>query len=223
MSKRAFVWVMGFLGIMAMMIVIVGACASRKSEEEVKEIDTFIESIETREVVTDRTTETTTEETTTEEMEVPQTTASAEELADMVLTRGLNGDDRKAELGDRYEEVQRWIDENYEAPTYETYEYPSGGVLNPTDGINYFNGILETFYCLPMDGVVNWMHDLGYEGDYWVRSDGVKMFGDYVMVAADYGQFPKGTIVETSLGTGIVCDTGLGGFNWFDIATNWAE
>jgi hypothetical protein len=65
------------------------------------------------------------------------------------------------------------------------------------------------------------MHSLGYGGEYWIRSDGVKMLGDYIMVAADYGWMPKGSIVETSLGTGIVCDTGGGGWYWFDIAVTW--
>ena len=52
------------------------------------------------------------------------------------------------------------------------------------------------------------MRDKGYNYDYWVRSDGVKMYGNYVMVAADLSTRPKGTIVETTLGDGIVVDTG---------------
>lgn len=156
---------------------------------------------------------------------------SVEELADYVLNAGLDGPDREAFLGDRYDEVQAWIDTNYEAPTYvytQVYEepdyyYPSGDGLNPEDGINYYYGTLETYYNLDMSGVVDWMHDLGYEGDYWVRDDGVKMFGDYVMVAAEYDQYPKGSIVDTSLGTGMVCDTGEGGWNWFDIAVDWGN
>ena len=155
---------------------------------------------------------------------------TAEELASYVLDHGLDGSDREAYLGERYDEVQEWIDSNYSAPTYvvdeTTYVYddyvvPSGDCLNPEDGINYYYGTLETYYNLDMSGVVDWMHDLGYQGDYWVRDDGVKMFGDYVMVAAEYDQYPKGSVVETSLGTGLVCDTGEGGYDWFDIATAW--
>ena len=68
------------------------------------------------------------------------------------------------------------------------------------------------------------MHRMGVKGDYWVREDGVKMLGDYVMVAANLKTHPRGSIVETSLGTGIVCDTG--GFakehpERLDIATSW--
>ena len=153
---------------------------------------------------------------------------SAQELADHVLNEGLNGSDREQYLGDRYDEVQALIDQKYtyvvDETTYvysEAYYEPSGDALNPYDGINYYYGTLETYYNLPMDGVVDWMHDLGYQGDYWVRSDGVKMFGDYVMVAAEYDQYPKGSVVETSLGLGLVCDTGEGGYDWFDIATAW--
>ena len=59
-----------------------------------------------------------------------------------------------------------------------------------------------------MSRVVEIMHELGFEGEYWVRDDGVKMFGDYIMVATDLSHRPKGTILPTSLGMGMVCDTG---------------
>ena len=167
------------------------------------------------------------------EEETAEDIRTAEELASYVLDHGLDGSEREAYLGERYDEVQEWIDSNYAAPTYvvdkatyvydEAYYAPSGDCLNPEDGINYYYGTLETYYNLDMSGVVDWMHDLGYQGDYWVRDDGVKMFGDYVMVAAEYDQYPKGSVVETSLGTGLVCDTGEGGYDWFDIATNWGD
>ena len=71
---------------------------------------------------------------------------------------------------------------------------------------------VETYYNLPMDGVIKIMRELGYdeEDGYlpWIRSDGVRMFGDYIMVAADLSQYPRGSIVECSLGPAIVCDTG---------------
>ena len=82
----------------------------------------------------------------------------------------------------------------------------------------------ETYYNLNMDGVVSIMRGIGNDDEYWVRDDGVKMFGDYVMVAANLKLRPRGSLVETSLGTGIVCDTG--GFakknpRQIDIATTW--
>ena len=82
----------------------------------------------------------------------------------------------------------------------------------------------ETYYNLDMSGVVGIMQDLGYGNQYWVRNDGVKMFGNYVMVAANFDVHPRGSLVETSLGTGIVCDTGgfaEGNPNQVDIATTW--
>ena len=85
----------------------------------------------------------------------------------------------------------------------------------------------ETYYNLPMQGVVRTMRGLGYsetEFPYWIRSDGCKMLGDKIMVAANLNVHPKGSVVETSLGSGLVCDTG--GFArsnpyQLDLAVNW--
>lgn len=89
--------------------------------------------------------------------------------------------------------------------------------------INGPNGS-ETYYNLDMTGVVWGLQSKGYKGEYSVREDGCKMFGDYIMVAANYDIHPYGSIVETSLGLGIVCDTG-GFIKWnptgLDIATDW--
>lgn len=83
----------------------------------------------------------------------------------------------------------------------------------------------ETYYNLSMDKVIQYMKRLGYDYPYWVREDGCKMYGDYVMVATDTRRFPKGTIIETTLGLGIVCDhcDSAAGYNgvWIDIATTW--
>ncbi|MBQ3441179.1 hypothetical protein IJG27_02590 [Candidatus Saccharibacteria bacterium] len=101
-----------------------------------------------------------------------------------------------------------------------------GPVLNAEMGLNHGPTGEETFYNLPMDEIVARMHRRGVEGEYWVREDGVKMLGDYVMVAADLKLHPRGSTVETSLGTGMVCDTG--DFTKehperLDIATNWED
>lgn len=82
----------------------------------------------------------------------------------------------------------------------------------------------ETYYNLPMEEIVKYMHSKGVKGEYWVRNDGVKMLGKYVMVAANLRVHPRGSLVETSLGTGIVCDTGSFAYNnitQLDIATTW--
>lgn len=101
------------------------------------------------------------------------------------------------------------------------------------ENLNAYHGVYagpsgkETYYNLPMDGVVRIMRSNGYseeEYPYWVRDDGVKMFGDYVMVAADLEIRPKGTILECSLGTAMVVDTGdfaKTNHTQLDIATSW--
>lgn len=109
---------------------------------------------------------------------------------------------------------------------------PSENHITKHSGIGYApNGFLETYYDLPMSGVVSNMRGRGYseeEYPYWVDEvRGTKMLGPYIMVAADIDQvycYRYGDIVETDLGTGMVCDTG--GFRFsnaakFDIATAW--
>lgn len=88
------------------------------------------------------------------------------------------------------------------------YVYSSSKTLNSYDGVFYGPSGKESFYNLNMSGVVRRMRTLGYTYPYWVRNDGVKMLGDYVMVAADLSIRPKGTVLPTSLGQAIVCDTG---------------
>ena len=104
---------------------------------------------------------------------------------------------------------------------YASHLIRSAGVFSGPSG-------RETYYNLNMNGVVRIMRSLGYsESDgwvYWVREDGVKMFGNYVMVAADLSRRPKGTILECSLGTAIVVDTGsfvASNPNQLDIAVAW--
>lgn len=99
-----------------------------------------------------------------------------------------------------------------------------GPVLSSSAGVVYGPSGKETYYNLDMSGVVEIMRGLGNEDEYWVRDDGCKMLGNYIMVAANLDTHPRGNLVETSLGTGIVCDTG--GFaqndpNQLDIATAW--
>lgn len=99
-----------------------------------------------------------------------------------------------------------------------------GEVLSKSKGAVIGPSGKETYYNLSMNRIVEIMHDKGFEGEYWVRDDGCKMFGDYIMVAADFNTRPRGTLIETSLGTGIVCDTGTFAKTnptQLDIATNW--
>ena len=102
-----------------------------------------------------------------------------------------------------------------------------GTVLSPSHGVVYGPTGKETYYNLDMSGVVSIMRNMGFSSEdypYWVREDGCKMLGPYIMCAANLDRFPRGTTVESSLGTCLVCDTG--GFaasnpTQLDIATNW--
>lgn len=120
-------------------------------------------------------------------------------------------------------EVVVTTDANY---TKETY-FDNGGQLTKSAGVYQGPSGKETYYNLPMDGVVNIMRNAGFseeEYPYWVREDGVKMLGPYVMVAANLQLRPRGSLVESSLGTAIVCDTGGFAANnstQLDIAVSW--
>ena len=99
-----------------------------------------------------------------------------------------------------------------------------GPVLSKSRGTVTGPSGKETYYNLNMQGVVNIMRRMGNTDEYWVREDGCKMLGEYIMVAANLNVHPRGSIVETSLGKAIVCDTG--GFakrnpHQIDVAVNW--
>ncbi len=82
----------------------------------------------------------------------------------------------------------------------------------------------ETYYDLPMNIVMNACGG----GTYTIRpSDGAKIDKDgYILVAANLTNYPRCSIVETSMGLGKVYDTG--GFatkhpHGFDLATDWTN
>ena len=103
--------------------------------------------------------------------------------------------------------------------------YPSNtDGLTKQAGVNYYGEQKETYYNLNMSRVVSNAQGNGLDGDYWVREDGAKMFGDYVIVAANQDVHPYGSTVETSMGTGIVLDTGeFAQYDPYqvDISTDW--
>lgn len=105
---------------------------------------------------------------------------------------------------------------------------PTPLALTPSKGAQLFvdsSGVAhrETYYDLPMNIVINACGP----ADYTIRYDGAKIDKDgYVLVAANYGVYPKCSVVETSLGLGKVYDTG--GFalrypHGFDLATDWTN
>ena len=95
------------------------------------------------------------------------------------------------------------------------YVYPSNtGKLNPTVGVVYFNGHRETYYSQKvLPG-----HGLKIPGRH-VASDGTirDANGNLCLASSDY---PKGTVVGTSLGTGGVYDSGCAS-GTIDIYTDW--
>ena len=103
------------------------------------------------------------------------------------------------------------------------YEY-EGTQLSQTLGTISGPSGKETYYNLPMHNIVAKMRSIGNNDPYWIRNDGAKMLGEYVMVAADLSLRPRGSLVPTSLGMGIVCDTGDFKYtnrNQIDVAVNW--
>lgn len=102
------------------------------------------------------------------------------------------------------------------------------GALTKSKGAQQFvdsNGVShrETYYDLAMNIVMNACGG----GTYTVRADGAKVDKDgYVLVAANLANYPRCSVVETSLGPGKVYDTG--GFaavhpHGFDLATDWSN
>lgn len=95
------------------------------------------------------------------------------------------------------------------------YIYPSGpGQLNPWIGVVYFNGHKETYYSqkvLPGYG-------LNIPGRHVVQDGTIRDGNGYLCLASS--DHPKGTVVETSLGTGIVYDSGCAS-GVIDIYTDW--
>lgn len=93
------------------------------------------------------------------------------------------------------------------------YVIPSGG-LTPSKGRIWYNGHTETYYSqkvLPGGGLAI----LGRH----IASDGTIRDADgYIVLASD--DYPRGTVVETSLGAGKVYDTGSGSGN-IDLYTDW--
>lgn len=102
-----------------------------------------------------------------------------------------------------------------------------GAVLSKSNGVVIGPSGRETYYNMDMSFCVRRMRSRGYsERDYpyWVRNDGCKMLGQFVMVAANFRIRPLGTILETSRGWAIVVDTGGFVNNYpkgIDVATNW--
>ena len=143
---------------------------------------------------------------------------------EVIQTKASTAIKEKAEADKKAEEAAKKKEEKKLAVVETSY---SGTKLSRSRGS--IQGPLgkETYYNLNMNGVVSIMRRMGFsesEYPYNVRADGVKCLGPYVMVAAHLGKRPRGSKVQTSLGTGLVCDTGGFAANnptQIDIATTW--
>ena len=109
----------------------------------------------------------------------------------------------------------------------------SGNHLTQIGGVFQGPSGKETYYNMNMaKSLYNSQHGEGgfeyceemRDMKYSVRDDGVKMIGPYIMVAANLQTHPKGSIVETSLGTAIVvdeCEAAASDRTLLDVATTW--
>jgi len=156
---------------------------------------------------------------------------SVEELAEKVVQGKYgNGEERIKKLGDRYDEVQAYIDENY-APEPETYiEYSApeqaapkqanndtSGEYAPQDlrflGVIYWGGWRFTWYSenvLPGGG-------LSIPGR-WSDGNFVRDENGNICVASS--DLPYGSSVATPWGNGVVYDSGCAS-GTIDIYTSW--
>lgn len=96
-----------------------------------------------------------------------------------------------------------------------SYEMPSGsGVLTKQKGVNYYKGHRETYYSqrvLPGGG-------LKIPGRHVAKDGTIRDADNYICVASS--DYPKGTVVETSLGPGKVYDSGCAK-GTIDLYTDW--
>ena len=184
-----------------------------------------VERTEKVEVETENTTEICMENVTTQSiseavtaedfLKEETTEVTTEELMKETAVKAIEMDSEEAYISEK-------------SATEDSPETYNESTLTPSKGVNYNStGYKETYYNLPMDGVVDIMRNCGFDESaypYWVREDGVKMLGDYVMVAANLDRHPRGSLIHTSLGLGIVCDTGsfaIDNPSQIDIAVDW--
>ena len=160
------------------------------------------------------TTTTTTVSTTTTTTTTTSTTTTTEISESTVQLTAAELEEESS--SDSHSSEESNIAESSEKSTAEALTKRKGIVNGPSGK--------ESWYNKPMDGVINIMEDKGFFEEYWIREDGVKMYGNYIMCAANLEIRPRGTILETSLGLAMVCDTGTFIYDdpyQIDIAVNW--
>ena len=198
---------------------IVGTVLVEKQDvqkEVTMEIATDTDATETDATITDATETNVTEEVTTEEVtEEPE--VEKEEKEDILIAASASIPTTETTTEAPIVPVSQ--------PEQPKYEPQPSDHLTKSGGVYYGPSGKETYYNLNMNGVVSNAQNMGIEGEYWVREDGCKMYGDYIICAADLNVHPRGSLVESSLGTCIVLDTGGFATNGsgvaLDIAVNW--
>lgn len=206
--------------------------------------EAYVKSDETTETTTSTTTTTTSTTTTTTASTTTETTSvySAEEIENSASNEIIVEETVVEEFVVPQEEPSYIIEESPAVVEENAYSEELTATVEettqPTTTASTWTGPVltarlgtvqgpsgkETYYNLNMWGVIKIMKDLGYDYEFWAREDGVKMYGEYVMCAANLNVHPRGSLVETSLGTAIVCDTGgFASYNTtqIDIAVTW--
>lgn len=159
----------------------------------------------------------------------------AQEVCDGLWGVGSARMDALTAAGYDAEVIQSMVNELMPAPasvessgnSYTIAEWipdPDGSVITRRGGVNWYFDQYETYYNLPMQGVVEIARAHGIGGEYWVREDGAKMLGEYIMLATNNEVYPIGTLVPCSLGMGISLDTGTFAERnpyQVDIAVSW--
>lgn len=146
----------------------------------------------------------------TPECVITTTTAPTEEITEVILEKPTTEDITlsKESTDDEYFEGVKL---QYSAP----YDI-TDNKLTATKGVVYFNGHKECYYTqtlLPGEGL--------YLPGRHVAEDGTIRDGDgYICVAANLKFLPRYTKVMTTLGPGIVYDTGCA-YGTVDIYTDW--
>lgn len=94
-------------------------------------------------------------------------------------------------------------------------------VLTARLGRISYQGHQETYYNLNMKNVVARTDKaFGMTDLYWIREDGVKMYGPWV-ICAGHPSAIRYSLIDTSLGEGIILDTHTSDETLIDIATTW--
>lgn len=153
---------------------------------------------------------------------------AAHQMADGARGLGFNDDHEIIQIAkERWAQADDWEQELTKQLEATKVFVWNGPVLTKRAGTVQGPSGKETYYNLPMQGVVNRMRRLGYDSEnypYWIRSDGAKMLGSYILCAASFDLRPIGTIVDTTRGKAIVADTGsfvISNPYQIDLAMQW--